>query len=205
MKFKTHEIALALALLLTLFATTLWAGAIENEQQALADKLLRLHVIPHSNSRQDQDIKLAVRDQVFSAASDWVRGTPDSQSAEQIILSRQDELRAIAQQIIDSRGVNHGVTVNVSISNFPTREYNGFRLPAGRYRALRVTIGDGRGQNWWCVVFPPLCVSAATWTESAQEAGLTDGEVRLITDSDNQFVYRFRTLEWLHTVRGWFR
>jgi len=202
MKLKRWEMSLMLGLVLTIFTGALWAADATTEQQALANKLLRLHVIANSDSDDDQALKLKVRDAVFAAATEWVSDATDSQQAEEIILAHQKELQTVAKQVICTNGYQYPVKVEIGISDFPTKDYDGFSLPAGKYRALRIILGEGKGQNWWCVVFPPLCVQAASksLSEDAKQAGLTDSQVKLITEADNEYVYRFKSIEILDSV-----
>ncbi len=206
MKLKKWELSLALGLVLTLFTGAVWAADVEREQAQLAGKLLRLHVIANSDSDADQALKLKVRDAVFSAASQWVRNVSDSAAAEAVILAHQPELERIAQQAVANSGYAYPVRVELGISDFPTKDYAGFSLPAGRYRALRVIIGAGAGRNWWCVVFPPLCIQAATESlpEQAAQAGLTEGQVALITESDERYEYRFKSIELWQALKDLF-
>ena len=193
-KLRLWEAALLLAFGLTLTAGV-WASASES---ALAGQVLRLHVVANSDSDEDQALKLLVRDTVLARASQILDGVTDRQSAEQALEPHLAELASTAAEVLASEGCGDGVTVSLADQWFPTKEYDGFSLPAGQYRALKVTIGEGGGRNWWCVVFPPLCLGSVTEKSVETVAGeaLSDDQVALITGQDGGYVLKFRFIEW---------
>ena len=200
-KLQLWEAALFLAFGLTLTAGV-WASASES---ALAGQVLRLHVVANSDSDQDQARKLLVRDAVLAQAGLILDGVSDRRSAEQALTPHLDDLVRSAEEILTAEGCGDTVTVTLTDQWFPTKEYEGFSLPAGQYRALRVTIGEGRGRNWWCVVFPPLCLGSVTEKSVETVAGeaLSDGQVALITGQDGGYVLKFRFIEWWNElIRG---
>ena len=200
-KLLLWEAALFLAFGLTLTAGV-WASASES---ALAGQVLRLHVVANSDSEQDQALKLLVRDAVLAQASRILEGVSDRQSAEQVLTPHLGELVRSAEEALAAEGCGDAVTVSLADQWFPTKEYDSFSLPAGQYRALRVVIGEGRGRNWWCVVFPPLCLGSVTEESVETVAGetLTDGQVALITGQDGGYVLKFRFIEWWNElIRG---
>ena len=195
------EAALFLAFGLVLTAGV-WASASES---ALAGQVLRLHVVANSDSDRDQALKLLVRDTVLAQANQFLDGVSDRQSAEQALAPHLNELVRSAERVLAAEGCRDTVTVAITDQWFPTKEYDGFSLPAGQYRALRVTIGEGQGRNWWCVVFPPLCLGAVTEKSVETVAGetLSDGQVALITGQDGGYVLKFRFIEWWNElIRG---
>ena len=193
-KLQLWEAALLLAFGLTLTAGV-WASASES---ALAGQVLRLHVVANSDSDRDQALKLRVRDAVLAQADRFLNGVSDRQSAEQALAPHLDELVRSAEEVLAAEGCGDTVTVTLTDQWFPTKAYDGFSLPAGQYRALRVTIGEGQGRNWWCVVFPPLCLGSVTEESVEAVAGeaLSDGQVALITGQDGGYVLKFRFIEW---------
>lgn len=194
--YKLHiwESALLMALGLTLLAGV-WSSA---SQSALAGQVLRLHVIANSDSDRDQALKLAVRDAVLAEATPLLEGAADPQAAETALMPHLDQLARLGQQVLADAGCGDSITVSIEDTWFPTRNYDSFSLPAGNYRALRVVIGEGEGQNWWCVVFPPLCLGSVTEevVDAAAEAGLTEDQIALITGQDGQYVLKFKLIEW---------
>ncbi len=193
-KLHLWESALLMAFAITLLAGC-WASA---EQAELAGQVLRLHVVANSDSEEDQALKLQVRDAVLAQAEPVLAGAADSSGAELALTPHLTELERVAREVLAAAGCEDDVAVSVSDQWFPTRQYDGFALPAGQYRALRVVIGQGAGQNWWCVVFPPLCLAAVTEevAEAASLGGLTEGQVELITGQDGGYVLKFKLVEW---------
>lgn len=182
---------LVLAAALTLFCS--WLGGY---QERLSGKLLRLHVVANSDSDADQALKLEVRDAVLDCAAGYLENVSDVRAAEQVLGAHLAELAGAGQAVVREKGYDYAVRASLGTSHFPTKTYDGFALPAGDYRALRVTIGAGEGRNWWCVVFPTLCVSAASeWQDTAVSGGLSDEDVRLMAEEDEGYVLRFKCLE----------
>ena len=185
-----------LAVLALLAALTATAAALQGEQQALAGKLVRLHVVANSDSEQDQALKLQVRDAVLEAS--------EGLEAEDLEAALP-RLQAAAQACLREQGSGDPVTVSLGEERFPTRLYDNFALPAGVYRSLRVTIGAGEGHNWWCVAFPSICfrATAAEVQDAAVSAGFTGEEVRLITGDGGGYVLKFKALELLECLKAW--
>ena len=182
---RKWEIALLLALCFTLLAGT-WAGAASSR---VSEGLVRLHVIAASDDATEQAIKLDVRDAVLSYLDPKRASAADIAGAEALIEANLEGIAAAAESAAQGREVN----VTLGEEYYPTREYDTFSLPAGRYQSLRVTLGEGAGHNWWCVVFPPLCLTAA---ESEAVFEELDGETRAIISSDGGGVqFKFRLLE----------
>ena len=181
------------------FAVTLLIGCCASASRAaLADRVLRLHVVANSDSAEDQAVKLQVRDAVLEATQPLLEGVDSSRSAEDALIPWLEELERTAAETLRAAGSGDEVAVTLADQWFPTKVYEGFSLPAGEYRALKVTIGEGSGQNWWCVVFPPLCLASVTEEveEAAAMAGLTEDQVALITGQDGGYVLKFKVIEW---------
>ena len=182
---RKWEIALLLALCFTLLAGT-WAGAASSR---VSEGLVRLHVIAASDDATEQAIKLDVRDAVLSYLEPKLDSAADIAGAEALIEANLEGIAAAAESAAQGREVN----VTLGEEYYPTREYDTFSLPAGLYQSLRVTLGEGAGHNWWCVVFPPLCLTTAG-TEEAFES-LDEGTREIISDDGEGVVFRFRILE----------
>ena len=197
-KLKFFEIALLIGL-----AVFLTSGALAlRTQDELADKVVRLHVLANSDSEEDQALKLRVRDVVLERATAILEQSADRREAESRLRGQLLELERIAAKEIAAEGYDYPVTVNLENTDFPTKEYDGFTLPAGEYLALRVIIGEGKGQNWGCVVFPPLCTAAsADVPASALAAGFSEEEVSLITEENQGYVLKFKAVEWWETLK----
>lgn len=194
MKARLHPIEIALMLALALTLTS--GAAALHTQSALADRVVRLHVLANSDSRADQALKLLVRDAVLERATEALRGVKDRDEAQRRLSQLLPELEAAAEAVVAENGCDYDVRAELAETSFPTKTYDGFALPAGEYLALRVLIGAAAGQNWWCVVFPPLCVTAASDVPAAAlGAGLTEDQVALITGADEGYVLKFKTVE----------
>ena len=197
-QLRTVEIALMVGL-----AIFLGSGVLAlRTQDELADKVVRLHVLANSDSEEDQALKLKVRDVVLERATAILEQSADRKEAESRLRGELLELERIAAEEIAAEGYHYPVTVELENTDFPTKEYDGFTLPAGEYLALRVIIGEGQGQNWWCVVFPPLCTAAsADVPASALAAGFSEEEVNLITEENQGYVLKFKAVEWWETLK----
>ncbi|BFK86177.1 stage II sporulation protein R [Pseudoflavonifractor gallinarum] len=195
-----------LALLLGVAAAALWGVRLDGEQAALADKVVRLHVLANSDTQEDQALKLAVRDAVLAAADGVVPPGAELEEAEQALTQALPAIADAGARVVGEQGYSYPVTASLEHDVwFPTKEYTDFAFPAGEYTALRVTIGEGGGRNWWCVVFPPLCLGSVTenTAETALEGGLEDREVSLITGEDEGYVVKFKAMELLEEFQGW--
>lgn len=182
---KKWEISMLLALCITLCAGT-WASA---RSEALSDALVRLHVIAVSDDAEEQEIKLRVRDSVLAYLEPRLEGADDAAEARELISAELDGIKAAAETAAEGREVS----VTLSREYYPTRDYGSFALPAGSYESLRVVLGEGEGHNWWCVVFPPLCLSAAE-AENALET-LGGDSAQLLSGEGEGVVFKFRLLE----------
>ena len=193
------EVSAGLGLLLAVVLTC-WMSSF----CALADEVrantLRLHVQANSDSEADQAVKLQVRDAVLAVTQPLTAGG-DPYGA---LAGALPEIQQAAENCLVSLGVSDAVAVSLGPEEFPTRVYESFALPAGQYMSLRVTIGEGAGHNWWCVVFPTICFAAtASDLESAAvSGGFTDSEVRLITE-DGGYRLKFKCMEWVEQLRQW--
>ena len=194
-KFPWRQ-ALALFLLFLAF-TALWAQA---QQVSLSEKVLRLHVVANSDTAADQALKLRVRDRVLETARPLLEGVSNAAEAEAVLTRNLPALTEAARREIKARGSSAPVRITLEDAWFPTRTYGTSALPAGTYRALRVVIGSGEGHNWWCVVFPSLCLPAVSET-SLQTAGLSEEDIALVTEESPRYVFRFKTIEWFEELK----
>lgn len=196
---KWAEIALLLGLAVFLASG---AMALQTEQE-LSDRVVRLHVLANSDSEEDQALKLRVRDRVLAYVEPLLEGSADRREAEALLRGRLLELERVAGEEIRAAGYDYRVEARLEDTSFPTREYEGFTLPAGKYLALRLVIGAGAGRNWWCVVFPPLCAAAAEEVPAAAlAAGLSRKQVGLITEENQGYVLKSKLVEFWGEVRA---
>ena len=191
---------LALVLLIVSALTVSVCAALQVQQQRMSEKIIRLHVVANSDSGADQAIKLHVRDAVLAAARQALQGAGDPQQA---IAQALPQLEAAANAALAAQGSRDTASVSFRRELFPTREYDTFSLPSGVYRSLRVTIGAGGGHNWWCVIFPSLCVPATAdgFVQAAEAGGFTRAEIGLMTQADEGYVLKFRSLELLQALK----
>ena len=172
-------------------------------EEEIYNKVVRLHVLANSNSEEDQAVKLEVRDAILEVTVPLLR---DCQTREEAVF-RLEENRTLltdtAQSVLRARGFEDAVHIEMGLENYPTRTYDSLCFPAGEYISMRVSLGKGEGQNWWCCLFPPLCLGAATVGEDVAEdacisVGFTPTQYKIITESDKP-VYRarFKILELL--------
>ena len=183
-RLKIWELS-ALVTLCVCLLTGLWA---EGRQQRLAAGLVRLHVLAASDEAEEQAVKLRVRDAVLCYLAPYLDGVKSADEAEAILAGKLDGVRAAAESAAEGRAVR----VTLGDERYPTRDYAGFSLPAGRYRSLRVVLGEGKGHNWWCVVFPPVCLAAVE--REAVRPVMNPEDYALITREDG-WQLRFRLVE----------
>ncbi len=186
---KIWEISLLFALCVTL-CTGLYAKAAQNQ---LAGELIRLHVIANSDSDSDQNAKLKVRDNVLAILTPQLEGVRNLDEAEAVIDKTIPQLSEAAVQSLQESGKYYKADAKLCVESYPTRNYDGFSLPAGDYVSLQIILGEGKGQNWWCVVFPPLCM-ASVEDEDTFSALPKDSE-QLITSDGTGYKLKFRVIE----------
>ena len=175
-------------------------------QAALSDRVIRLHVLANSDSEADQALKLRVRDAVLAEAEELFVPGAGRAETEELLRAHLYDLAAAGAEVVGEAGYSYPVTASLVHDYwFPPKTYTDFALPAGAYTALRIEIGAGGGQNWWCVVFPPLCLGSVSETtqETALEAGLTENQVSLMTGEDEGYVVKFKAVELLEQFKGW--
>lgn len=166
-------------------------------------KVVRLHVLANSNSESDQALKLKVRDELLLYVEELTSGCKSREEAEAILKSNLDEIKTEAEKALIKNGSTLSASVSIGKEKYPSREYDGVRLPAGEYCSLRVMLGEAEGKNWWCVLFPSLCRGGATTVEEKLvDVGFTPGQVQIITDSDSpRYKLKFKILE---IIGSWF-
>lgn len=182
--FKTWETAALLALCLTL----LWGTWAEARQQSIAAGLVRLHVIAVSDDEAEQALKLRVRDAVLDYLRPRLADAADAEEARAILAVELEGIAAAAE----AAGEGRSVTVTLGQEDYPLRQYDAFTLPAGRYESLRVVLGEGEGHNWWCVVFPTLCLDAV---EAGQLQSVMSREDYAMVTGGEEYELRFWLVE----------
>ncbi len=196
MKLKVWEKALICAVLFT-FILGFDASA---EASELSGKLVRLHVVANSDTEADQTLKLQVRDAVLAELRPRLEGVSDAKAAREIISNSLTDLEKAAGEVIRENGFDYAVTATILKESFPTTQYDNFSLPAGEYLSLRVKIGEARGHNWWCVVFPPICDAGELEPETSAAIGLSDADLGLITQDTPGYTVKFKFIELIHAL-----
>lgn len=163
----------------------------------IRERVIRLHVLAHDDSDAEQALKLKVRDAVSEAAAVLVGGVTDREEALRRLRDGLPQLAEAGQACVREAGYAHTVRAELTEMYFTTRAYEEGTYPAGVYDALRVTIGDGAGRNWWCVLYPPLCVSAAMKSPTAEDV-LTKSQRQVV--STPRYAVRFKVVEWWESL-----
>lgn len=195
-------IILTLILLLIIYTIICAFSYVQAVSTDISDSVFRLHVLANSNSDEDQALKYKVRDNLLKHMNGLCSNCTSKDEAIKIVTEHQDEFKQVALDTIHNEGYSYNVKINIGNFEFPTKQYGDISLPAGYYDALRVEIGEAKGRNWWCVMFPSLCfidVSSGFVPEESKEElqkVLSDEEYSLISDSSNSSIkFKFKLLE----------
>ena len=169
-------------------------------EQEIYDSVIRLHVVANSDSEEDQELKLCVRDEIIDYVSSISSDCQSREQAQQIISENLDSIQKYASDTVTQYGYDYPVSVRLSYEEYPTKSYTSLCFPSGEYLSLQVLIGEAQGQNWWCVLFPPLCLDAASKPQSNEDAfvsvGLNPDQYKIITETKTPtYEARFKILE----------
>lgn len=167
--------------------------------EEIRSDVLRLHVIANSDSSVDQNLKLRLRDYILEEGEDIFDGSVNVENAVKKIEPKLAELENSAETFVKNAGFDYDVKITLSNEYFTTRTYESVTLPAGKYLALRVVIGSGEGHNWWCVMFPPMCVPVADKKDEIENV-FTDKEIKLV-ESKPKYEPRFKVVEIYEQIR----
>ncbi len=188
---KRIEMSILISLVL---CSVLNITSFSNQCNSIRDKMLRMHVIANSDSVEDQNLKLKVRDAVLLKGKEIFDGSVTADDAVEKIKPYIDELEKTALTVIKNEGYNYDVNITVQKDYFKTRTYdNAVTLPAGYYTAVKVIIGEGEGQNWWCVMFPPMCLPAAN-AECEIDDVLNSHENNIVSNGQ-KYKIKFKIIE----------
>lgn len=208
-KFKRFILVSALLILYVCISAVSYTHAVTTD---IADSVFRLHVIANSDSAEDQNLKYIVRDKVIEYMSSISQNASSKEDVIEIAKANLDKIQAIASQTIRENGYTYFVNVEVGNFSFPSKRYGDITLPPGYYDALRIKIGEAEGQNWWCVMFPPLCfvdVTSGVVPDESKEImkeNLSKEEFDLISKNSNEVKVKFKIVEVLQnfTISGIF-
>ena len=211
-KVRLSILVLSLIAVMSIMSISI-SGEVKKISAASEDyknKLIRFHVIANSDSDEDQNLKLKVRDAVIDYLQPKLELSSSIEESETIIKSEYKELENISKNIVLENGYKYDISVGIDYSTFPTKQYSNVVLPAGEYKALRIIIGEGKGKNWWCVMFPPLCFvdeqSSIIDTETDKKLReiLTEEEYELIAQNNkkqvNKVEVKFKIVEILQNI-----
>lgn len=174
----------------------------ENIFEDISEKLIRFHVLANSDSDIDQDLKLRVKDEVLKYISPILNESQSLEESREILKREDKNIIKIAEDYIKSQGFDYTVETTLTRENFPVKEYGNIVLPQGEYEAYRILIGEGKGQNWWCVMFPPLCFIDVTKgqvaydeTEKKMKDVLSEEEFKSVNKKENNVNFEFKVID----------
>ena len=196
-----------LSFLLFLYTTICAISYAQTVSSNISESVFRLHVIANSDSQEDQNLKYIVRDNLLSYMNEICANVNNKAEAIEIAKQNEAEFKQIAIQTIQEQGYSYDVNISIGNFEFPTKQYGDISLPAGYYDALRVEIGEAKGQNWWCVMFPPLCfvdVTSGVVPDESKEVmkeNLNDEEYNLISDKESSDIqFKFSLIEFFKGI-----
>lgn len=199
-KVKNSLILLFLLFLYVSISAFSYVNAVSKD---IEKSVFRLHVIANSDSKEDQNLKYKVRDNLIKYMNTICIDAKNKEDAINVANLHLNEFKQVAEETIRENGFSYNVDIEIGNFSFPTKDYGDVSLPAGYYDALRVKIGEAKGQNWWCVMFPPLCfvnISSGIVPEESKELmkqELNDEEYSIITKEDSsQIKFKIGLIEW---------
>ena len=196
-KYRKAEISVALALIVAVLFSVFGFGA---DCADVREKVVRLHILANSDSEGDQEVKVLVRDALLQSGAEIFSGAATAKDAAAVLEKEKEFIISVAENVLRENGFDYDVSVTLEREYFATRAYEDFTMPAGEYLALRVIIGNGIGKNWWCVMFPPLCLPAAG-EKTDIDAILGDDGAELIR-SNPKYEMRFKLIEIYERIKN---
>lgn len=163
----------------------------------IVNEIIRFHVIANSNSEEDQNLKLKVRDRVIEFVSNNLKDCKSLNDAREFIINNKSEIESIAQFVVDENGYSYNVTSSLSKENFPDKVYGDVVFPQGEYEAYRILIGEAKGENWWCVMFPPLCFVDETKEAVNSKEVISSLETNNVKQKEEKIKFKFKLFEFL--------
>ena len=199
------KFSIILIVLLTLYTLVCAISYVEAVSSNISEGVFRLHVLANSDSLEDQNLKYIVRDKVLEYINGISLGINQKEDFIKLITDQSDKIKEIAKQTILDNGYDYDVTVEIGNFAFPTKTYGDISLPASYYDAVRIKIGNAEGQNWWCVMFPPLCFVDVTSgivddeSKTLLQENMDEEEYALISNDDGIFKFKFKILEFFES------
>lgn len=199
---KITKRALEWSVLFGLLCAVFWSFADFNVScEELRHNVLRLHIVANSDTAEDQELKLKIRDRILSESGNLFEKDTDLASALETCQNSLDKLEEIANEVIKENGFNYTAEVEIGTAFFENREYEDFTLPAGNYESLIINVGKAEGKNWWCVIFPQVCIPAAGEARLSDSVG--NGGVEVAENPQN-YELRFKTVEIYESIKHFF-
>ncbi len=194
-RIKRLEISVALGLVISVIVSIAGFGA---ECKNIREDVVRLHILANSDSEADQNVKLAVRDVLLECGAEIFSGALDKNNAAQYLEAEKEKLIETANRVLKENGFDYSAQVFLVNEYFNTRTYENFTMPAGEYLALKVILGEGKGHNWWCVMFPPLCLPAAS-EQTDIDAVFGENGIKII-EGNKGYEIRFKIVEIIEDI-----
>lgn len=172
------------------------------ECEQISTEVFRLHILANSDSEEDQNLKIKVRDTLLDYTDKLFCDAASSEEAENIAKDNIKKIQVVAQNTVKENGFNYAVNAEVVKMYFNTRYYENYTMPAGIYDALRITIGSGEGHNWWCVMYPSICISSAIDNDEKVEKTFSENQQEIVKGNDYQ--YKFKVVEIFEKIVSFF-
>ncbi len=200
--FKISKRGVELAVLFGMLCAVFCSFANFNAScEELRENVLRLHIIANSDSKADQELKLKIRDEILKTSNNLFETDTNLENAISTCQNSLDDFKKIAQRVAEENGFQYDINVKIGTAYFETREYESFTLPAGNYESLIIQIGEAKGKNWWCVIFPQVCIPAATEAHLSDSVGQRGTE---IAQNPQKYVMKFKTVEIYENIKHYF-
>lgn len=198
MKFKLIEISMALGIILTVMVSCLIE--FKSTYDDLQENVLRMHILANSDSPEDQELKLKVRDALLENSKDIFGDCNNIDEAEKLVTEKLELIQQIAEDVIAENGYEYPVKAELTNMQFDDRTYDNLIMPSGYYDAIRITIGNAEGHNWWCVMYPAMCVSAVTNdNNNVADEYFNDTTMDMLENHD-KYELKFKCVEWLENI-----
>ncbi len=199
LKIKKLDIALFIGIIIAILVSS--TNTFATDLEGISDNVLRLHILANSNSDEDQALKLKVRDEILKESSELFTEGKSRLEVEKLVLDNMDKIQKIAEKVIADNGYNYPVKCELTHMNFDTRVYDNITLPAGDYDALRITIGSAQGKNWWCVMYPSLCVAPSIKNSDLQT--FSKSQVKVLKQPA-KYQVRFKCVDVFNSIKSFF-
>ena len=196
---KLFSKALCIAFVLTVFYSVI---PFEAECNEISNEVFRIHILANSDSQADQNLKLKVRDEILAYSQTLFESAKSKEEAENIVRENMADIITVAQQKVYDEGYSYKVNAEITNMYFTTRYYEQFTMPSGMYDALRVTIGEGEGKNWWCVMYPSICLSASIESDEKAKDTFTENQYDIV--SSGEYQYCFKVVEVFEKICSFF-